>query len=166
MGRREDVENVAGLAELRAWLDEHESRWGRGRDAADDRRAIELREALRALLMANGGLEPDPRPRRWSTRRRGAPARRAVDPDGRRPYRTQATAWTAPWAESSRSPTRAGMAGGSWRRLKACLADDCRGVLDRSRNRSPARCEMKICGNRPEVRSYRERHHRPHALRD
>jgi len=25
---------------------------------------------------------------------------------------------------------------------------------------------MKVCGNRQKVRSYRERHHRPHALHD
>jgi predicted RNA-binding Zn ribbon-like protein len=56
---------------------------------------------------------------------------------------------------------------GTWTRLKACLADDCQwAFFDRSRNRSAVWCDMKVCGNRQKVRSYRERHHRPHALHD
>jgi predicted RNA-binding Zn ribbon-like protein len=54
---------------------------------------------------------------------------------------------------------------GTWTRLKACLADDCQwGFYDRSRNRSAVWCDMRVCGNRQKVRSYRERHHRPPAL--
>jgi len=50
---------------------------------------------------------------------------------------------------------------GTWARLKACLADDCQWAFyDRSRNRSAVWCDMKVCGNRQKVRSYRERHHR------
>ena len=56
---------------------------------------------------------------------------------------------------------------GTWERLKVCPADDCQGAFyDKSRNRSAVWCDMKICGNRQKVRSYRERHHRPHALHD
>ena len=56
---------------------------------------------------------------------------------------------------------------GTWPRLKACLADDCQWAFyDLSRNRSAVWCDMKVCGNRQKVRSYRERHHSPHALHD
>jgi len=56
---------------------------------------------------------------------------------------------------------------GTWARLKACLADDCQwAYYDLSRNRSAVWCDMKVCGNREKVRSYRERHHRPRVLQN
>ena len=49
-------------------------------------------------------------------------------------------------------------ADGTWDRLKVCLADDCQwAYYDRSRNRSSVWCDMRVCGNRAKVRSYRER---------
>src|SRR3954471_14761188 len=57
----EDIENVSGPAELRDWLVEHDliDAGARG-TAADHRQAIEVREALRAVLLANAGLDLDP----------------------------------------------------------------------------------------------------------
>jgi len=53
----------------------------------------------------------------------------------------------------------AGMADGTWSRIKACRADDCRwAFLDTAKNRSRAWCSMQTCGNREKVRTYRERH--------
>jgi predicted RNA-binding Zn ribbon-like protein len=55
---------------------------------------------------------------------------------------------------------------GTWTRLKACPADDCQwAYYDRSRNRSAVWCDMRSCGNRHKVRSFRERH-RPHTPGD
>jgi predicted RNA-binding Zn ribbon-like protein len=52
----------------------------------------------------------------------------------------------------------AAMADGSWARLKACGADDCRwAFIDRSRNGSRHWCSMEICGNRTKVRAFRAR---------
>ena len=49
-------------------------------------------------------------------------------------------------------------ADGTWERMKACRADDCRWAFyDRSRNRSRAWCSMRECGNRAKARSYRAR---------
>jgi predicted RNA-binding Zn ribbon-like protein len=49
-------------------------------------------------------------------------------------------------------------ADGTWSRMKACRADDCRWAFyDRSRNRSRAWCSMSECGNRAKARSYRAR---------
>jgi predicted RNA-binding Zn ribbon-like protein len=52
-----------------------------------------------------------------------------------------------------------GMADGTWERMKACRADDCRwAFLDTAKNRSRAWCSMQSCGNRAKVAAYRERH--------
>jgi predicted RNA-binding Zn ribbon-like protein len=51
------------------------------------------------------------------------------------------------------------MAEGTWERLKACRADDCKyAFLDTAKNRSRAWCSMQSCGNRAKVAAYRERH--------
>jgi predicted RNA-binding Zn ribbon-like protein len=49
-------------------------------------------------------------------------------------------------------------ADGTWERMKACRAEDCRWAFyDRSRNRSRTWCSMEECGNRAKARSYRAR---------
>jgi len=51
------------------------------------------------------------------------------------------------------------MADGTWERMKACRADDCKfAFLDTAKNRSRAWCSMQSCGNRAKVAAYRERH--------
>jgi predicted RNA-binding Zn ribbon-like protein len=53
----------------------------------------------------------------------------------------------------------AGMADGTWSRMKACRADDCRwAFLDTAKNRSRAWCSMQSCGNRAKANAYRARH--------
>ena len=53
----------------------------------------------------------------------------------------------------------AGMADGSWSRVKICNADDCRWAFyDTTKNRSRAWCSMQSCGNRAKVKAYRARH--------
>jgi predicted RNA-binding Zn ribbon-like protein len=164
----EDVESVPGPAELRDWLVEHDLLDAGARvTAAEHRHAIEVREALRAVLLANAGLDLDPS---------AAPvldeaARRArlgvrFDPDGR--VRTEPEAGGVAGALGRLlAIVAAAQDEGTWTRLKACLADDCQWAFyDRSRNRSAVWCDMRVCGNRQKVRSYRERHHRPHALHD
>ena len=47
---------------------------------------------------------------------------------------------------------------GTWKRLKICLADDCRwAFFDSSKNRGGHWCSMEVCGNREKNRTYRER---------
>jgi len=51
------------------------------------------------------------------------------------------------------------MADGTWSRMKACRAEDCRwAFLDTAKNRSRAWCSMRSCGNRAKARTFRERH--------
>jgi predicted RNA-binding Zn ribbon-like protein len=161
----DDVEEIPGPAELRRWLVEHDLLAPSARvSAIDHRQAIEVREALRAALLANSGLELDPA---------AAPVLDAASRRARLGVRFDAH------GHVHAAPEAGGVAGalgrllaivasaqeeGTWTRLKACLADDCQWAFyDRSRNRSAVWCDMKICGNRQKVRSDRERH-RPHAL--
>lgn len=58
----------------------------------------------------------------------------------------------------------AGVAEGTWRRLKVCQADTCRWAFyDASKNRSGAWCSMRVCGNRAKVRAYQERRRKKSA---
>jgi predicted RNA-binding Zn ribbon-like protein len=163
----EDVEKVPGPTELHDWLVENDLLEPDARvTAADHRHAIEVREALRAMLLANAGLELDPA------------AAAVIDDASRRArlgvrFDAECQVRTAPDADGVDGAigrllalVAAAQEDGTWPRLKACLADDCQwGFYDRSRNRSAVWCDMRICGNRQKVRSYRERH-RPHALHD
>ena len=164
----EDVETIPGPAELRGWLVAHGLLDGEaGVTVADHRQAVAVREALRAVLLANSGLDLDPD---------AAPVLDDAALRARLGVRFDAA------GQVHTAPEAGGVAGamgrllaivataqeeGTWPRLKACLADDCQWAFyDLSRNRSAVWCDMKVCGNRQKVRSYRERHHRPHALRD
>jgi predicted RNA-binding Zn ribbon-like protein len=162
----EGTESVPAPAELRSWLVEHELLDSGARvTAAEHRQAIEVREALRALMLQNAGLDVGPD----AGAAPDAAARRArlgvrFAPDGG--VRTEAYAGGVAGAIGRLlAIVAAAQEAGTWSRLKACLADDCQwGFYDRSRNRSAVWCDMRICGNRRKVRSYRERHHRPPAL--
>jgi predicted RNA-binding Zn ribbon-like protein len=51
------------------------------------------------------------------------------------------------------------IAQGTWTRLKACREPDCEWAFyDHTKNRSGAWCSMEGCGNRAKARAYRERH--------
>jgi predicted RNA-binding Zn ribbon-like protein len=163
----DDVELLPGPVELRAWMAERGLLDASERaTAADHRHAIEVREALRAMLLANGGIELDPGagPALDAASRR---ARLGVRFDDHGHVRTAAEAGGVAGALGRLlAIVAAAQDEGTWPRLKACLADDCQwAYYDLSRNRSAVWCDMASCGNRQKVRSYRERHH-PHALRN
>lgn len=122
------------------------------------RRAAAVREALRSLLRANasGNLDPDAVATLEAALRWGGlavvfddRARIAVEPG--RPGAAGAIGRLLAIAAES-------MADGSWNRLKACCADDCRWAFyDHTRNRSGRWCSMAVCGNRAKVRAHRAR---------
>ena len=158
----EDVEELATPAALAAWLREHELTGDDGGDvratAADLRRAIELREALRAHLVAHHG-EP-----------LAAGAAATLDAAARRAR--LGVRFTGA-DETALAPEAGGVDGalgrllaivaraieaGTWKRLKVCPADSCLWAFyDTSRNRSAVWCDMRVCGNRAKVRGFRER---------
>jgi predicted RNA-binding Zn ribbon-like protein len=126
-------------------------------DPADLRRALDVREALRSLALANNGGAADPR---------AAAVLEEAAERGRLVIRFDAG--EARLEPASRSVDGAladlvgivhtAMADGTWSRLKACRRDVCHWLFyDRSRNRSAVWCQMAVCGNRVKTKAYRER---------
>jgi predicted RNA-binding Zn ribbon-like protein len=159
-------DELATSSDLDAWL--------RGRDLLtgasspverDRRRALELREALRALLVANNGggdaggalAVLDGVARRAGMRLRFAqPARAELCPS--------AAGVDAALGRLLAIVAEA-MTLGIWPRLKACRAEGCRWAFyDRAKNRSRAWCSMAVCGNRTKARTYRLRRAAPDGL--
>ena len=127
--------------------------------ASDRKRVIAVREALRALCLANNG-EP-------------------IDDDAVAPLNQAAARATLRVdvgvdGGTRLAPARAGVDGAiaqllaivhdavlddTWPRLKACAAETCQWAFyDASRNCSGAWCVMEVCGNRAKARSFRARH--------
>lgn len=155
----DDIELLSSPDELVAWLAENELlERGGGATAADVRRAIALREALRAHLLSHHGeplaegaaetLDAASRRARLTVRFTGADET-DVEPE--------ATGVDGALGRLLAIIARA-IADGTWQRLKACPADTCRWAFyDASRNRSAVWCDMRVCGNRAKVRGFRER---------
>ncbi len=127
---------------------------------AEQRTAVELRAALRALLLANHDRvprdEPDARAVLDRVARRGALEVHFEAPG------SAALRATAPGARGAFATVVAAvydaMRDGTWSRMKACRNDECQWAFyDHSRNRSGAWCNMETCGSVMKMRAYRER---------
>jgi predicted RNA-binding Zn ribbon-like protein len=155
------IEELATPAMLEEWLSDHGLEPGRALKKKDVERSIALREALRALLLANSGepLEQDAIAELNDLAER---ARLVVrfEQDGRSALAPEATGVDRPLGAILAIVYRS-MADGTWPRLKACRSDTCQWAFyDTSRNRSAHWCSMAVCGNRAKARSYRHRHSR------
>jgi predicted RNA-binding Zn ribbon-like protein len=126
-------------------------------DDAQWRQALEIREGLRALALANNGEPLDEI--QLEALNRAAAAYPVV-------VGVEAEDWTLRPAASGLggflgailSTLAHAMADGSWSRMKACRNDTCRWLFfDQSRNRSGTWCTMAICGSRMKSRAYRSR---------
>jgi predicted RNA-binding Zn ribbon-like protein len=156
------IEQLARPADLGRWLAEHDLLGAAAsvRPTAEDlRHATQLREALRAHLLAHHGQPLDPA---------DVAVLDAAAGRGRLTLRFTGD------DETVLVPAAGGVDGalgrllaivkdaiddGSWQRLKVCPADNCLWAFyDASRNRSAVWCDMRVCGNRAKVRGYRERH--------
>jgi predicted RNA-binding Zn ribbon-like protein len=125
---------------------------------ADARRLREVREALRALLLANNGVPVTPDAidslnRAAATSALGA--RFAADG-------TLGLGGRGDGVDGAIGALLAivfeAVADGTWGRLKACREETCEWAFyDRSRNRSSQWCVMAVCGNRSKARAYRAR---------
>jgi predicted RNA-binding Zn ribbon-like protein len=127
--------------------------------AADLARALEVREALRELLVANAHGGPVPRVALARLNSAGAEGRLVVRFDSRGEAGLDAD---APGIAGALGRLVAiaytAMADGTWWRLKACRSEECRWAFyDSSRNRSGAWCTMSVCGTRAKSRAYRRR---------
>ena len=157
LGLRKD--EFGSPADLRRWLAERGLLRGNARvRESDRRRALEVRAALRRLMLAHNGMPAHTadvtilnglarqarlviRFRRDGTMRLEPVTAGAVGALGR----LLAAALTA-------------QIDGTWERLKACRR--CHWAFyDHSKNRSGRWCVMSICGNRVKAQTYRAHHH-------
>jgi predicted RNA-binding Zn ribbon-like protein len=137
--------NTVDLHSEADWL----SDWLAERGGGDPARARTLREALRALVLANNGYDPDEGAVALVN---AAAARVQLTVDaGNEVHLAARNA-----VDEVVAVALAAMLDGSWRRLKACR--HCRwSFYDYSPNRSATWCSMQICGNRDKTRAYRRR---------
>jgi predicted RNA-binding Zn ribbon-like protein len=118
-----------------------------------------VREAIRALLLVNNGVEADANEASQTLEEAGRKAHLGVRFEEGRPV-------LAPEDDGARGAigrivaTVAELAPtDEWKRLKTCRDEHCRvAFYDQSRNRSRAWCSMEVCGNREKARSFRKRH--------
>jgi predicted RNA-binding Zn ribbon-like protein len=156
----DEKEELGSPDVLTAWLDGHALMRSEVQATRSDlRRAIELREALRQLLLEHTGVEVD---RDSASGVLDRTARRArIELCFEQCSGALTPAATGVDAALGRLVIHVhhAMADGSWERLKACRASDCEwAFIDNARNHSRAWCSMKSCGNREKARAFRERH--------
>jgi predicted RNA-binding Zn ribbon-like protein len=127
--------------------------------AADLREAIELREALRTLLGAHNEVPGDVAEASAVLERVSRGAKLGVCfARGHLHLEPQSSGIRGALGRIVAEVATA-MSEGTWARMKACRAEDCRWVfLDTAKNQTRAWCSMKSCGNREKVRAYRARH--------
>ena len=123
---------------------------------ADAARLRELREALRAFVIANHGDGPGSAATEVVRRAAGtARLRVAVDDAGRTALEPEAGGVDGAVATLLGILHEAQLTG-HWSRMKGCRQCEY-AFFDRSKNRSAAWCAMSICGNRTKNRAYYRR---------
>ena len=146
-------------AALAGWLAEHDLA-GPGETFTHDdlARAVAVREALRALLLANTGVALDPAaPATLTAAADRAQLTVAVDEHGHARVEPRAAGIDRVFGRLLGIVARA-QADGSWERMKACPWHTCHvAFYDHSRNRSRTWCSMAVCGNRAKAQTYRRR---------
>jgi predicted RNA-binding Zn ribbon-like protein len=157
----EGTDELGSAAALTAWLADRDLiAAGARATRADLRQAIELREALRSVLLAHTDHSELP-----------AAVFEALDDAACRArlqlrFDAHGMATLEPEA-----PGPAGALGrllaivhdadarGTWMRLKACRDPNCAWAFyDHTKNRSGSWCTMDVCGNRSKARAFRSRH--------
>jgi len=151
------IDRLGTAAKAQAWLRTNDLLTpGASLDDADVARLHRVREALRALAVANrdGDLDPSApaeltREGRTATVRvhLGDTAATSLVPANRGADAAVATLLVI---------VHEAQLTGAWARLKACRVCTY-AFFDRSKNRSAAWCSMSICGNRTKNRTYRQR---------
>ena len=123
--------------------------WLAERGGGNVSRARRVREALRALVLANNGFPADD-DARTLVNAAAARVKLQVDGDGRVRFDS------ADPVDAVIGIALAAMLDGTFTRLKACR--HCRwSFYDYSPNRSATWCSMQLCGNRDKTRAYRRR---------
>ncbi len=164
------TDRLSDPSALAAWLEQEGLAPAATRATrADLARAVALREALRAILLAhNAGLGPG-RPADAADAAL-ADACRALDEAAARArlrvrFGDDGSALLAPDAGGVSgalgrlvATVHDSIAQGTWSRLKVCRDHECEWAFyDHTKNRSGAWCSMEGCGNRAKARAFRER---------
>jgi predicted RNA-binding Zn ribbon-like protein len=154
-------EQLGSAPALASWLVEHGlASAGLSVTRGDVRRAVELREALRSVLLShNGGTAI------------AVTACQTLDSIAARArvqlrFRADGGGALEPQAGGADGAlgrivtlVHAAIAAGTWSRLKACREHTCEWAFyDHTKNRSGAWCNMRVCGNRAKARAFRDRH--------
>jgi predicted RNA-binding Zn ribbon-like protein len=156
----EDTDVLDSPRALRDWLAEQDLLAAEAAATDDDlEHALALREALRRLLRANNGEEASAALDRAGAELETAARRAALAVRFAPDARVEPMAGGVDGALGGLlARVATAMGDGTWRRLKACAADDCQWAFyDSSRNRSGVWCTMQTCGNRAKARSFRSR---------
>jgi predicted RNA-binding Zn ribbon-like protein len=125
---------------------------------SDLARAVDVRDGLRAVLLANNGLPLDrDRVERLDRAAARAGLRVRFEP-GAAPELMAAPEGVDGAIGRLMAVVAAAVENGRWQRLKACHRDPCFWAFyDHSKNRSGRWCRMEDCGNIEKARAFRER---------
>ena len=154
---------------LHRWLADQGLLAGDERMSANDlQEGIELREALRALMLTNTTGHQDVRAVAMFNRTLDrAHVHPHLEADGTPGMRSCAVGAQRALGMLAANALLA-IIDGSWGRLKVCANTHCQwSFYDRSASRSSTWCEMAVCGSRAKMRAYRlrrgaaDRRHRP-----
>ena len=154
------IELLGSPEELGAWLSSNGIASEDVRpDAGDLRRAVELRESLRRILLSNTGVEVDTAADFSVLDAVASRARVELHFSGHESDLRPGARGTAAALGRVVISVHEAMADGSWDRLKACRASDCEwAFIDTAKNHSRQWCSMESCGNREKARAFRRRH--------
>jgi predicted RNA-binding Zn ribbon-like protein len=125
---------------------------------ADAARLRELREALRALAIANQGVRPGAAADVIRSVSGEAQLSITIDEAGRTALEATARGGVDRAVATLLGILHEAQLTGQWSRLKGCRQCGY-AFFDRSKNRSAAWCAMAICGNRTKNRTYYRRRH-------
>lgn len=154
-----DTDDLADPASVQAWFVARDLIDATTKvSPADQRRVVELREAMRALLLANNGepLSTDA-VEVLNAAAAASPLEARFDASGAIAVTGRDGGVDGALGHLMAVVVQA-VADDTWPRLKACREDECQWAFyDQSRNRSGQWCVMAVCGNRNKARTYRER---------
>jgi predicted RNA-binding Zn ribbon-like protein len=144
---------------LREWLAERGLMdAGDAVSAADLKRAIDVREGLRSVLLQNNGLPLDEERVERLDRAAGRAAVRVRFTPGREPQLVTDAKGVDGAIARLMAIVAAAVEHGRWERLKACPRQECEwAFFDKSKNRSGRWCSMDSCGNIEKAKAFRAR---------
>ena len=149
------VDSLADAVSWKTWAAGHEV--DGEASTAELAYARDVREALRAAMLANHDRSPMPASTERLLTEAASRARFSLRFEGQSAHFTGAGAGMHETLSRVVLAVAAAMNDGTWSRLKACVNDECQwGFYDKSRSRTGQWCSMEICGNRAKQARWRD----------